>query len=108
MDSSRTRTVLVLNDDGEHAKFLSVLLEQSLSALRRACRSDPGAGSRWPGPQRRADKEWGPVPSADGDDRTDAHDVMPEHADRFLPEIHRALQSGHLTTSNTGWMSRAG
>ena len=29
MDSSRTRSVLVVNDDGEHEKFLSVLLEQS-------------------------------------------------------------------------------
>lgn len=29
MDSSRTRSVLVVNDDGEHEKLLSVLLEQS-------------------------------------------------------------------------------
>jgi CheY-like chemotaxis protein len=29
MDSSCTRSVLVVNDDGEHEKFLSVLLEQS-------------------------------------------------------------------------------
>jgi hypothetical protein len=29
MDSSRTRSALVVNDDGEHEKFLSVLLEQS-------------------------------------------------------------------------------
>ena len=29
MDSSCTRSVFVVNDDGEHEKFLSVLLEQS-------------------------------------------------------------------------------
>jgi CheY-like chemotaxis protein len=29
MDSSRTRSLLVVNDDGEHEEFPSVLLEQS-------------------------------------------------------------------------------
>jgi CheY-like chemotaxis protein len=36
MDSSRTRSVLVVNEDGEHEKFLSVLLEQSGCATTTA------------------------------------------------------------------------